>query len=150
MVCSGYFWRTFQDCWCGRFEWSCIKPWWWGSCSKSVFLFLYSFNSIWGFRHLFSGIDKWVFVQELSESAEHLTKTLPLVICHSSENDDEQVFLLCSLFYNVYLNESYSQFTQLCWCSIRVQVAPLELCRWNLKWSFQYTCKRKSFVVKLT
>lgn len=28
--------------------------------------------------------------EELSESAEHLTKTLPLVICHSSENDDEQ------------------------------------------------------------
>jgi len=51
---------------------------------------------------------KWVFVQELPESSEHPTNTLPLGIDHSSENDDVQLFLLNNLFYNVYLNNSYS------------------------------------------
>ncbi|GAU13526.1 hypothetical protein TSUD_128230 [Trifolium subterraneum] len=49
--------------------------------------------------------------EELPESLEHLTNTLG--IDHSSQNDDEQVFLLNSVFYNVYLNNSYSQLTQL-------------------------------------
>jgi hypothetical protein len=53
----------------------------------------------------------WVFFQELPISLEHLTNTLG--IDHSLENDDEQVFLSNSVFYNVYLNNSYSQLTQL-------------------------------------
>ena len=51
---------------------------------------------------------KWVFVQELPESSEHLTDTLQLGIEHSSENDDGQVFLLNNLFNNVFLYNLYS------------------------------------------
>jgi len=52
---------------------------------------------------------KCVFAQELAESSEHPTNTLPLGIDHSSENDDGQVFLLNNLFYNVFLDNLYSR-----------------------------------------
>lgn len=52
---------------------------------------------------------KWVFSQELPESSEHPTNTLPLGIVHSSENDDGQVFLLNILFYNVFLDNLNSR-----------------------------------------
>lgn len=52
---------------------------------------------------------KWVFGKELAESSKHGTNTLQLGTGHSSEIEDEQAFLLVSLFYVVYLNYPYSQ-----------------------------------------